>query len=329
MRGVPSRTGAPGPFGALLQHVAAQLSILVVSWNTSAKTVACLDSIGVGLREAIPCETIVVENGSTDGSAEILARRSDIRLVANSDNRGFAAAVNQAYAIARGDLILLLNSDIRCPPGALATLVEFLDQHGDIAGVGPLYLNPDGSRQSHHYRLPTFGAVLANSSATLRRLPQMRKRIRRYRMLDDDFSAARPIEQPSASCLLLRRACLPSEHLMDERFPIYFNDVALARWLADRGSELWMTPDAAVYHDHGASTRLMGSALTRQYLGAQVRYLLSTEPAYRVALFRVVIGGEYLARAVVRHPGAMPLRDLLAALGGDPGSLPRAQGRTE
>ena len=58
---------------------------------------------------------------------------------------------------------------------------------------------------------------------------------------------------------------------MDERFPIYFNDVALARWLADRGSELWMTPDAAVYHDHGASTRLMGSAHTRQYLGAQVR----------------------------------------------------------
>ena len=49
---------------------------------------------------------------------------------------------------------------------------------------------------------------------------------------------------------------------MDERFPIYFNDVALARWLADRGSELWMTPDAAVYHDHGASTRLMGSALS-------------------------------------------------------------------
>ena len=129
--------------------------------------------------------------------------------------------------------------------------------------------------------------------------------------------------------LLLRRACLPSEHLMDERFPIYFNDVALARWLADRGNELWMTPDAAVYHDHGASTRLMGSALTRQYLGAQVRYLLSTEPAYRVALFRVVIGGEYLARAVVRHPGAMPIRDLLAALDGDPGSLPRAQRRTE
>ena len=71
------------------------------------------------------------------------------------------------------------------------------------------------------------------------------------------------------------------------------------------------------------------TALTRQYLGAQVRYLRATEPAYRVALFRVVIGGEYLARAVVRHPGAMPVRDLLAALGGDPGSLPRAQGRTE
>ena len=116
LRGVPSRTGVPES-SVHSFSVAAQLSILVVSWNTSAKTVACLDSIGVGLREAIPSETIVVENGSTDGSAEILARRSDIRLVANSDNRGFAAAVNQAYALARGDLILLLNSEFAVRPG--------------------------------------------------------------------------------------------------------------------------------------------------------------------------------------------------------------------
>jgi GT2 family glycosyltransferase len=157
----------------------------------------------------------------------------------------------------------------------------------------------------------------------------MKRRIRRYRMLDDDFSSARPVEQPSASCLLLRRACLPPDHLMDERFPIFYNDVALAHWLSDRGNELWMTPEAAVYHDHGASTRLMGSALTRQYLGAQVRYLQATQPPHRVALFRVVIGVEYLARALMRHPGALPVRDLLAALGGDPGWLPSAQSRME
>ena len=138
--------------------MATQLSILVVSWNTSEKTVACLDSIETGLRGAVAHETILIENGSTDGSAESLAHRSDIRFVANPENRGYAAAVNQAYALARGDLILLLNSDIRFTPGALATLVEFLEQHSEVAGVGPRYLNPDGSPQAHHYRLPTFTA---------------------------------------------------------------------------------------------------------------------------------------------------------------------------
>jgi GT2 family glycosyltransferase len=309
--------------------VSTQLSILVVSWNTREKTVACLNSIEIGLRGAASHETIVIENGSTDGSVEALVGRSDIRLVPNSENRGYAAAVNQAYSLANGELILLLNSDIRFTPDALATLVEFLEHNPKVAGVGPRYLNPDGTPQAHHYRLPSFSAMLANSSVVLRRVPRLRRRIRAYRMLDDDFSRPRPIEQPSASCLLLRRACLPAASIMDERFPIYFNDVALARWLAQHRSELWMTPDAAVYHDHGASTRLMGSAHTRQYLGAQVRYLRTTERWDRIGVFRIVIFAEYFARFLLRHPGAMTLRDLVAALGGDPGPLLHAQAPTE
>ncbi len=87
---------------------------------------------------------------------------------------------------------------------------------------------------------------------------------------------------------------------MDERFPIYFNDVTLADWLANKGHTLWMTPDAVVYHDHGASTRLMGGSKARQYLGAQIRYLReSTQPWYRVYLFQTVIFTEYLARLIV------------------------------
>ena len=300
------------------------VSILIVNWNTRELTLACLDSLPASVEADARCEVIVVDNGSRDGSAEAFARRSDIRLIANPENRGYAAAVNQAYAAAHAEFILLLNSDIEFAPGALGALLRFLHQREDVAGVGPLYLNPDGSPQAHHYRFPTFPALLAGASRPLRRLPLLSRSDRRYRMLDDDFSSPREVPQPSASCLLLRRSCLVGERLMDEQYPIYFNDVALARSLALAGHRLWMTPEAVVYHEHGASTRLLGGALARHHIGALVRYLSWAQPRYQLLLFRALVLVQKLVLYAVRRPGALPPRELWAALRGDPGPLPQA-----
>jgi GT2 family glycosyltransferase len=300
------------------------LSILVVSWNTRELTLRCLDSLPESLDGATSYETVVVDNASLDGSAAALAARGDVVLVANDENLGYAAAVNQAYAASSGELVLLLNSDIDFAPGALGVLVRFLRDRPEVAGVGPLYLNPDGTPQAHHYRFPTLPAMLAAASGPLRRLPPLARSVRRYGMLDDDFSAPRPVPQPSASVLLLRRSCLPADELMDERYPVYFNDVALARSLADGGHELWMTPESVVYHVHGASTRLLGGRLVRQHIGAFVRYLHAYEPGYKLACFRAVVLVQRLGTYVLRRDGALPPRDLLAALRGDPGPLPQS-----
>ncbi|HEY7197376.1 MAG TPA: glycosyltransferase family 2 protein [Gaiellaceae bacterium] len=300
------------------------VSILLVSWNTRELTLECLDS----LRESIGAETslqvVVVENGSRDGSAEALAARDDIELVVNDENRGYAAAVNQCYALATGESVLLLNSDLEFEPGALGKLVDFLREHPDVAGVGPLYLNPDGTPQQHHFRLPSFANLLANISGTIAALPPIERRERSYRMLDDDFSRPRPVEQPSASCLLLRRSCLPDGPLMDEAFPIYFNDVALARTLALSGHTLWMTPEAVTIHEHGASTRQMGGARARQYIASLIRYASAAEPRYRVAVVQAIVLLQGLVRAAGRRPGALPPRQLWKAVSGDPGPLPQA-----
>jgi GT2 family glycosyltransferase len=304
--------------------VSVDVSVLVVSWNTCELTLRCLDSLARAIDDGTTYETIVVDNASLDGSCDPLAQRDDVLLVANSENRGYAEAVNQAYARSSGNLVLLLNSDIEFAPGALGVLVRFLAERPAVAGVGPLYLNPDGTPQAHHYRFPTLPAMLAAASGPLRRLPWMARAVRRYAMLDDDFSSPRPVPQPSASVLLLRRSCLPPTWLMDERYPVYFNDVALARRLADEGHELWMTPESVVYHVHGASTRLLGGRLVRQHIGAFVRYLRAYEPAYKLAAFRAVVLVQKLTAYALRRDGALPPRDLLAALRGDPGPLPQA-----
>jgi GT2 family glycosyltransferase len=303
---------------------APDVSILVVSWNTRELTLRCIDTLPASVDDGTAYETVVVDNASRDGTADALAERDDVTLIRNDRNRGFAEGVNQAYAASTAPTVLLLNSDVEIAPGALSVLVRFLRDHPSIAGVGPLYLNPDGSPQAFHYRFPTLPAMLASASGPLRRLPPLARSVRRYGMLDDDFSQARAVPQPSASCLLLRRDRLPSGWLLDERYPVYFNDVALARWLADRGDELWMTPDATVRHVHGASTRMLGGTLARQHIGAFVRYLRAYEPRYKLACFRSVVLLQKLSVYALRRADSLPPRELLAALRGDPGPLPQA-----
>jgi GT2 family glycosyltransferase len=302
---------------------APDFSILVVSWNTSQLTRDCLDSLPGSVATETSYEAIVVDNGSTDGSVDMLRARNDVTLLENEANVGYAAAVNQAYAHSSARLVLLLNSDIVFPPGSLELLVSFLRDHPGVAGVGPLYLNPDGTPQQHHFRLPTLTSILANSSRALRVLPGLRGSMRRYRMLDADFSEPLKVEQPSASVLLLRRAVLPADYLLDEQFPIYFNDVELAHRLAAQGDELWVVPESRVFHVHGASTRQLGVSLRRQHLGSLVRYLSLTEPPRNVLLFRIVTFGQKVVVRLLRRPGALPLPDLLAALRGDTGFLPQ------
>ncbi|MFY1698042.1 MULTISPECIES: glycosyltransferase family 2 protein [unclassified Solwaraspora] len=296
------------------------LSILLVSWNTRDETEACLDSIPVGISSDVRYEIVAVDNGSCDGSAELLASYPKVRLLRNDHNIGFAAAVNQAYRHAEGKLILLLNSDVRMHPGTLSTMIEYLRQNPDAAGVSPLYLNPDGTFQQHYVNLPSFAATIALATS-LRRLPGFRHALHRFQMRGEDFS--RPRQLASGSCLLLRRTVLPTDWIFDERFPIYWNDAVLARTLQDAGHRLWMIPHAAVTHSRGASCRRLGPTIRQRHLlGSMIGFLALTEPRYKLIVFRAVALGDHVVKRLCNRPVTLGLGDLRAALRGDVGPLP-------
>jgi GT2 family glycosyltransferase len=302
---------APGPL----------TSILIVNWNTRELVLKCLESLPAGTGPDVLYETIVVDNGSVDGSPEALAERGDISLIRNDGNRGYAEAVNQAYDASKGDLVFLLNSDVELRPGTLSTLVRFLEEHPEAAGAAPLYLNPDGTPQPFHFRFPTFLAVLAQGSSVTSRLPFLHRSVREHHMLDDNFDLPRTVEQPSASCLLLRRSVL-GQSVFDERYPIFFNDVELARRIAAMGRKLWVTPDAEVVHEGHASTRQLGNRLKRQYLGSLVLMLRETEPGWKVRLYQSLVLLQGAAVLALRRPDALALSELWGAASGRPGSLP-------
>ncbi|GAB3933573.1 hypothetical protein GCM10027614_04760 [Micromonospora vulcania] len=228
--------------------------------------------------------------------------------------------MNQAYRQATGQLILLLNSDVRFHPGALSRMIDHLRERPEAAGVSPLYLNPDGTFQQHYVRLPSFTATIALVTAW-RKLPGFRQALHTFQMRGEDFS--RPRRLASGSCMLLRRDVLEPHQVFDETFPIYWNDAVLARRLGQAGHELWMIPDAVVTHSRGASCRLLGPTIRfRHLLGSLVEYLRLTQPRHRLVVFRAALFADHLAKRLCGRPVQLGLTDLRAALRGDVGPLP-------
>jgi GT2 family glycosyltransferase len=296
-----------------------EVSVLLVSWNTREETRRCLYSLRQTAAK-VSYEVVAVDNGSRDGSAELLAADDSVQLIRNEHNVGFAPAVNQAYRAAAGELILLLNSDVILHDGALETMVEFLHGHPDAAGVSPLYLNPDGTFQQHYVQLPSLAACLALFTG-LRRVPGFRGALHRFQMSGQDFT--KPRELASGSCQLLRRQALAPDQIFDESFPIYWNDALLARELTGAGHRLWMIPDAVVTHSRGAScSRLGPSVRFRHLIGGLVGYLDRTGPHYRVTIFRAAMIANHLLKTALGRTTPLSWSDLWAALRGDLGALP-------
>ncbi|MEO0022204.1 MAG: glycosyltransferase family 2 protein [candidate division WOR-3 bacterium] len=232
-----------------------KLSIIIVTYNSAADIEACLKSV----RPVVPHEVIIIDNASSDRTRQLLEQavtsgaHPQLRIIYNPANYGYARANNQGMALARGEYILLLNPDTVLFPDAIDRMVEYLDRHPEAAGVAPRLLNPDGTTQLSIRSFPTFSSVLWELTGLPRIFPNC-ARINRWRRRDFDYEKFQYVEQPMASCLLLRRSILGALGGFDERFPIYYNDVDLCYRIYQQGSRLAYLPEAKVTHRLGAST---------------------------------------------------------------------------
>lgn len=230
------------------------LSVVVLSWNTQALTLACLRALfGETPRHAR--EVIVVDNGSADGSADAIAKAfPQVVLQRNPDNRLYAAGNNQGAAVARGEFVCTLNSDTEVRPGALDRLVDFLQQHPEHGAVAPKLVDPDGSVQHACQRFPTLGTALCFDSWWGTWWPGSRAQ-RRYLMRDFDHRSSRDVDQPPGACFVMRTAEWRSFGGFDEKLSLFYNDVDLCRRLWRGGRRIHYLADAEVMHHRGASTK--------------------------------------------------------------------------
>lgn len=238
-----------------LRTIAPRLGIVVVSYNTRELLRRCLQST---TEVSLPVGVVVVDNASTDGSLEMVRRDFPaVRLIANGENRGFAAATNQGLeaVCAEADFILLLNPDAWLYPGAAEELARFLVAHPRVGVVGARLLYPDGRPQEGAWRFPTllmaFFDLFPPHGPLVGRL-QSSFLNGRYQEEREDVPF--PIDHPLGAAMMIRRETLAEVGLFDEDYWMYAEEVDWCRRCHAAGWAIWQVPAARVVHVGGASS---------------------------------------------------------------------------
>ena len=231
-----------------------RVSIVIVSFECLSALVTCLDSLEAE-RAALPAEIIVVDNASSDGTvAELEARFSWVRIIANHVNVGFAHAMNQALEIAGGELVLALNPDTIVSPGAITRAVEELERHPDVGMLGVKLVRPDGTFDHACKRgFPTIASALYYF-LRLNRLRPRSPRFAHYTAGQLGEDQAGPVDAINGAFMLVRREAAEEVGPMDEQYWLYAEDLDWCHRFWERGWKVLYWPGAEIVHWKGGSS---------------------------------------------------------------------------
>jgi len=234
------------------------LSIVIISWNVGELLRCCLDSIQESLKgekgKGLLVETIVFDNGSADGSADMVGEGfPGVHLMESEVNLGFTKGNNLALSQSEGRYILLLNPDTEVVGDALGTMVAYMESHPRVGALGPQLLNPDGTTQSSRRRFPTLVTAFLESTV-LQPWFQRSRILKRYYLLDRPDDETQPVDWVVGAALLIRRQALQQVGPLDEEFFMYSEELEWCYRLKAQGWEAVYLPTAQVVHQEGRSS---------------------------------------------------------------------------
>jgi GT2 family glycosyltransferase len=240
----------------------ARVACVVVTYDALPWIEQCLASVA-GI------ETVVVDNGSSDGTVDVVRERFPQVRVLESSNDGLAAGWNRGIAETGCEHVLVLNADAWLVEDALSRLVAAADRHPRAAAIGPKLLNPDGSLQRSVRGFPTTWR-LATEYLYLRKLAPRSRSLNAFYGAGFDHESERAVEWVMGACFLLRRNAYDEVGPFDERFFLFSEEVDWMRRATDRGWSVVFTPEARCVHVSGAAH---GGRLYRENVRGHLRYL--------------------------------------------------------
>lgn len=274
------------------------LSMIIVNWNGRRYLTQCLASLERFCR--YPHQVIVVDNGSTDGSVEMIRRDFPfVQLVANRTNRGYAAAVNQGLQLAAAEVVAVLNHDLEFIADPFQPLLRLLAADPSIGCIAPEILSPDRTHQASTRRFPSL-ADQALTLLKLRRILKATRPMRRY-LADPGAGSTAPVEvdQVMGAVMIMPRTAVEKVGRFDEGYWIWFEEVDLCQRLKRAGYRVVYAPISRIVH-HGGVAFDQVLSLRKQwwFLRSLFRYTVKFWPPLHAAALALLMPISYVLTVV-------------------------------
>ncbi|MCS6940960.1 MAG: glycosyltransferase family 2 protein [Roseiflexus sp.] len=236
------------------------LAVIIVSWNVRDLLDRCITTVHASLAGAgVAYQIVVVDNASTDGTCAMLsAEHPDVNVIDARRNLGFAGGNNLALRRvfaqdgSRVRQVLLLNPDTEVVGDAIPKLVRYLEEHPDVAVVGPRLRYPDGTVQSSRRRFPTPGVFFWESTPLEWRWSH-NPWVRHYRCLDLPDDQEQTVDWLVGAALMVRRSAIERAGLLDAGFVMYSEELEWQQRLRACGRIVYL-PAAEIIHHEGRSS---------------------------------------------------------------------------
>jgi N-acetylglucosaminyl-diphospho-decaprenol L-rhamnosyltransferase len=228
-------------------------AVVVINYEAGAALCDCIRSLLADTSAGQPPEVVVVDNGSSDGSAASVAQSLPaVTVLDPGANLGYARAANLGIAATDAPVVAVCNADLEVHAGAAGALLRRLDDEDDLGAVAPMIRNTDGTIYPSARSVPRLGNAVGHGLLGL--VWPTNPFTRRYRQLDADPGRRRDVDWVSGAAVWLRRAALTTVGGYDERYFMYVEDVDLCWRLRQRGWRVGYEPGAVVTHAQGVST---------------------------------------------------------------------------
>ena len=256
--------------------MSADLAVVVVNYNAGDYLARCVTSLFASAG-GLDLDVLVIDNASHDGSADgAAAAEPRIRLTLNATNRGLSAAWNQGAEDTDAPWILFLNPDAEVWAGDLAAFVKVGDERSDVAVLGPVVRNADGTIYESGRGFPSVGQALGH--AFLGPFVPSNRFSRSYKQVGWDRLTEREVDWVSGAAMLVRRTAFEDVGRFDQGFWLYGEELDLATRLREGGWKVLYTPELEIVHEGAVSTgrsptthRMHSASIFRYYAKHRAR----------------------------------------------------------